>query len=160
MPGIGRFYRGVVFRLRERLFEGPPRLRRVRTEGGPLIFNVTEFTVAPLHFGGPLYEPRTARCLRDRLPPGGVFVDVGANHGYFTVMAASLLGPAGRVYAFEPNPAVVRQLEHHLQINGLSPRVTILPLALTDRQEAGVPLFVSLSPGNSGLSSLNPWAKQ
>jgi FkbM family methyltransferase len=157
VPGVGRFYRGVVWRLRQRLFEAPPRFRRVRTEAGVLTLNVTEFTCHTLYYGGPHYEPATARCLRARLSEGSVFVDVGANHGYFTVMAASMVGPRGRVFAFEPNPAVVAQLERHLALNGLAGRVTILPLALSDQPAARVPLFVSLAPENSGLSSLAPW---
>jgi FkbM family methyltransferase len=157
VPGVGRFYRGVVWRLRQRLFDAPPRFRRVRTEAGVLTLNVTEFTCHTLYYGGPRYEPATARCLRARLPEGGVFVDIGANHGYFTVMAAAIVGPRGRVFAFEPNPAVVSQLERHLALNGLSERVTLLPLALCDRPETRVPLFVSLARDNSGLSSIAPW---
>lgn len=45
----------------------------------------------------------TMACLL-LVSPGSVFVDIGANYGYFTVLAADLVGPTGQVYAFEPTP--------------------------------------------------------
>lgn len=50
------------------------------------------------------YEPHVTKVLRSLLKPGDAFVDVGANIGYFTLLAASLVGPSGSVIAFEPNP--------------------------------------------------------
>ncbi|MGH9278887.1 MAG: FkbM family methyltransferase [Acidimicrobiales bacterium] len=47
-------------------------------------------------------EPALTRVLLDHLRPGDVFVDVGAQYGYFTVLAARAVGPTGRVVAFEP----------------------------------------------------------
>lgn len=50
------------------------------------------------------YEPHVTREIETVLRPGMNFVDIGANMGFFTLMAASLVGAAGRVFAFEPNP--------------------------------------------------------
>lgn len=50
------------------------------------------------------YEPHVTRALRDNLGRGATFIDVGANIGYFALLAARIVGPAGRVVAFEPNP--------------------------------------------------------
>src|SRR5688572_8568167 len=44
------------------------------------------------------------RWARTFLPPGGTFLDVGAHAGYFSLLASTLVGPAGHVYALEPNP--------------------------------------------------------
>jgi FkbM family methyltransferase len=49
------------------------------------------------------YEPHVARLLTHLLQPGCVFIDIGANIGYFSLVAARLVGPSGRVLAFEPN---------------------------------------------------------
>ncbi len=57
--------------------------------------------------------------------PGMVAVDVGANLGYFTLLFADLVGAAGRVYAFEPNPAIRRRLTQSVLVNGFSPRTTV-----------------------------------
>ena len=50
-------------------------------------------------------EIRLARFLIRHLTPGGVFADVGAHFGYFSLLAARLVGPAGQVLAFEASRA-------------------------------------------------------
>jgi FkbM family methyltransferase len=50
------------------------------------------------------YEPEETAFIRQHLSSGSVFVDVGANIGFFSVLAARLVGNTGRVYAFEPDP--------------------------------------------------------
>src|SRR5579863_7387210 len=57
----------------------------------------------PLWANG-VYEPWTTEVLTKELKEGDVFVDVGANIGFFTLLASKLVGEKGRVYAFEPNP--------------------------------------------------------
>ncbi len=52
-----------------------------------------------------VYEPHVTQAIKDLLKPGAIFIDIGANIGYFTMLAASLVGSQGRVFAFEPNPA-------------------------------------------------------
>lgn len=157
-PGVGRFYRSAAYRLVERLRTIDARFRSVVVGDQPLVLDVTEFTTTPLYFGGAVYEPATTEVLIRRLRPGHVFVDVGANHGYFTLLAASLVGPTGRVAAFEPNPRVFTQLRTHVRLNRFDDRVTLEPYALADRPATGVPLFVSQVETNSGLSSLAPGA--
>lgn len=53
---------------------------------------------------GQLYENEVSTFLLHALRPGDCFVDVGAHVGYFSLLAASLVGPAGRVFSFEPEP--------------------------------------------------------
>jgi FkbM family methyltransferase len=48
--------------------------------------------------------------LVESLAPGGVMVDVGANVGYYSILAAQKVGPSGRVFAFEPDPDNFRTL--------------------------------------------------
>lgn len=50
--------------------------------------------------------------------PGQVAVDVGANHGYYTLLLADLVGPDGKVYAFEPNPRLAELLDRNIALNG------------------------------------------
>ena len=104
-----------------------------------------------------LYEPETTDYLRQRLRPGAVFADIGANHGYFTMLAASLVGDRGRVFAFEPNPRVYEQLENHVRLNAFESRVVLLEQALWDKR-GEQRLFVSQWSGNSGVSTLMPGA--
>jgi len=84
---------------------------------------------------------------RQYLKPGQTAVDVGANIGCLTVLAARLVGPEGRVVAFEPDPNNLTRLQRNIDLNPLK-NVTVLPNAIGDRT-ASVDLF-------GGGSSLFP----
>lgn len=77
-----------------------------------------------------------ARVARE-VKQGGVFYDVGANVGFYSLLAAVLIRP-GQVYAFEPLPANVTYLQKHLDLNGIH-NVSVLELAISDRP--GTALF-------------------
>jgi FkbM family methyltransferase len=62
-------------------------------------------------------EPPVQEALRRLLAPGDVFYDVGANVGFFTILGARLVGPEGRVVAFEPVPACARAVGHNIALN-------------------------------------------
>ena len=72
-----------------------------------------------------LYELDTHRTLRRLLKPGHHFVDVGANIGYFTMLAARWVGPSGRVDALEPDPVNRQRLRDNLCANKLEDRVNL-----------------------------------
>jgi FkbM family methyltransferase len=63
------------------------------------------------------YEYRKQRLFAQAVLPGAVVYDVGANVGFYTLLAAERAGPAGRVYAFEPLPRNVTLLRQHLALN-------------------------------------------
>src|SRR5215472_4923617 len=50
------------------------------------------------------FEEGLTRALIKMLPPGGVFIDIGAHVGYYTLLASLLVGSKGHVVAFEPTP--------------------------------------------------------
>lgn len=77
------------------------------------------------------FERHETRFVRGWLRPGDVFVDVGANVGYFTALAARCVGPAGRVLAFEPSPYAFERLLALVRDNALD-WVHAEPLALSD----------------------------
>ena len=64
------------------------------------------------------YEPEVVAVFRRKLAPAMAVIDIGANIGYFTMLAASLVGAAGFVLAIEPNPANARLLEASRRANG------------------------------------------
>lgn len=70
-----------------------------------------------------IWEPYETALLLQLLQPGSIFVDVGANIGYFSVLAANVVGEHGRVFAFEPDPANFGLLEASCRLNGLEERV-------------------------------------
>jgi FkbM family methyltransferase len=75
------------------------------------------------------YERHVTRFLQGRVRPGMTFVDVGANLGYYTVLASTWVGPGGRVIAFEPGSENNRLILLSLARNGCA-NVTLHPLAL------------------------------
>lgn len=62
-----------------------------------------------------LYEPGTT-ILCKRIIKSGMYVfDIGANVGYYSILFSKLVGPEGKVYAFEPAPHIFRLLKHNLR---------------------------------------------
>jgi len=71
-----------------------------------------------------------ARYLQQTLQPGDIFLDIGAHIGFFSFLAARLVGPEGRVYAFEPDPLSIESLTRSTALdNG---NVRVCPVALSD----------------------------
>ena len=75
------------------------------------------------------FEPNEFAFLGRVLQPGYVFVDVGANDGYFTVFAAKRVGRYGRVLAVEPSTRERAHLSRNLELNAIS-NVTVITAAL------------------------------
>ena len=92
----------------------------------------------------------------DHLAAGATVVDVGANSGYHTILAASVVGERGHVFAFEPNPSVAEELRAHVRQNGFDRRVTTVDVALADKAARAVDFYASSSDFNTGMSSLIP----
>ena len=79
-----------------------------------------------------VYEPVETDLLKRELKKGQTFVDVGANIGYYTLIATGIVGPPGRVYAFEPDPGNFRLLQKNIAANGYR-NVAALDKALSNR---------------------------
>lgn len=97
------------------------------------------------------FEPRVREKVRQYARSGATVVDIGANIGYYTVQAATLVGPHGRVVAFEPQPSVRQELASNLALNQLS-NVMIVPYALSDRAETV--RFCVPTAGHESMGSL------
>lgn len=67
------------------------------------------------------YETDLTIALIQLLEPGMVFFDIGAHRGYFSLLAARLIGPTGQVHAFEPTPGtyelLLSNVRHHSHIH-------------------------------------------
>lgn len=114
--------------------------------------DVTDATGRLHYFHDEPYEPKLSEAIRERLRPGDVFLDVGANVGYFSVLAAHLVGPEGRVVAFEPHPEAIERLRQAVAVNGLAGVVEVVEAALGN-QSGHAPLFLS---DDSVLSTTDP----
>ncbi len=63
-------------------------------------------------------EPEVQAALREHLRPGMTFYDIGANIGFFSLLAARLVGKEGQVVAFEADPEIAARLREHAERNG------------------------------------------
>ncbi|NIJ09463.1 FkbM family methyltransferase [Sphingomonas vulcanisoli] len=71
------------------------------------------------------WEMWLTELMMRTIKPGMVVADVGANLGYFTLLMADLVGPRGRVHAFEPNLPINRRLRRSVDVNGFADRVIV-----------------------------------
>src|SRR5216684_7222763 len=78
------------------------------------------------------HEMPVQQALAKYLRPGMVFYDVGANGGFFSLLGASLVGPRGRVVAFEPHPTTAEQLREQMRINEID-NVDVVVTAVSDK---------------------------
>lgn len=102
------------------------------------------------------YEAHLRPIFQTFLTSGAVAVDVGANVGAHTLTLAELVGKDGRIFAFEPNPAIRRRLERNLELNHFT-QVTVHDCALGDTEGSmslRVPAAGSDEASNPGLASL------
>ena len=108
--------------------EGLPFIRRILSFAAP--FMKTEFVEIEGHkiFLDPLdsldlsiagvYEPFETELVKKTIKKGDIVLDIGANIGYYTLLFAKLVGPSGKVYAFEPDPINFALLSKNVRVNG------------------------------------------
>jgi FkbM family methyltransferase len=136
----------------------PAFLRTLDVTGGRLRFvcDLRDGIARETCFMG-YYEPQETVLVQHLVKPGGTFVDVGANWGYFTLVAADLVGRTGRVISFEPHPELAASLQANVTVNQLG-TVTVVPAAVAGAD--GEMELEGFGPGscNWGVSRLAPVA--
>jgi FkbM family methyltransferase len=98
------------------------------------------------------HEQQEVNFLKHVLKPGIVFFDIGANMGFYSLIASKRVGANGQVHSFEPNPRMFKELKYNVNLNGLN-NVKLNRLALSDkpgiaqlsRYERGKEVYGSLS---------------
>jgi len=127
------------------------RRRDIRIAGGVgagLRFNIAGSS--PEYAAGSNELP-VQNTLASHLRAGDVFFDIGANIGFFTTIAARLVGPQGKVCAFEPVPGNVAALKHNLALNDFK-NVQIFPCAVSNQTGTGE-LMLADWMGGASLST-------
>jgi len=120
------------------------------------------FSIDPVsHFGGEvldtkIYEPVLTQLMSTLLRPGDVFVDVGANEGYFPVLASALVGRAGKIFSVEPQSCLIPVIRENLRLlredKGIE-NVTLLNQAFAEQDGE---MILHLTPiTNSGATSFH-----
>lgn len=87
------------------------------------------------------YEPDHVNLMKEKVKSGDYVIDIGANIGYYTLLLAKLVGPDGKVFAFEPDPENFRVLEKNVKLNGYK-NIIIENKAVTN-ENGKVNLFMS-----------------
>lgn len=83
------------------------------------------------------------KFFANHIKPGDTVIDVGANLGYYSVLAADLVGPEGHVVAVEPNPAIFQLLTQSMRVNGFAGRCDLRNIALGGSEKPKtLPFFV------------------
>jgi FkbM family methyltransferase len=98
------------------------------------------------------YEPATFSFLRQCCGEGHTALDVGAHIGLFSVVIARLVGPNGRVYAFEPTLRTRNVLTRMVGLNGCRDRVEVRPEAVS--LETGTASFFDTGEAFANANSL------
>ena len=101
-----------------------------------------------------VWEPYMTGWLQRRLRPGDTYVDVGANIGYYSLLAAQLVGHGGKVVAIEASPVFHQHLLRNIALNGYE-NVRAINGAVSDTEE--VLKFVLASSANMGANSIVPY---
>jgi FkbM family methyltransferase len=109
----------------------PPQCIATTYAGGRMQVDITDFIGARIyHFG--VWEPHLSALISARLRPGDVFCDVGANIGYYTLLASPIVGKTGKVVAVEPSPDAVEALNQNIALNNAI-NVRVVRAAMSDR---------------------------
>ena len=69
----------------------------------------------------------------DAIADDGIYVDIGANNGFFYALQVARRHPEARVFAFEPDPQILPHLERNVRSNGFEGRIEIVRSAISDR---------------------------
>ena len=120
-----------------------PKHRKIHTNVGPMYLNPSESRHMRKRANG-IYEPAKTALVRQFVKPGMVFVDVGANKGWFSCLASGLVGSSGHVFAYEPIETNFRWLK---KTAGFRENMTCRPLAIGDCD--GTTVF-NLAPRSGG----------
>jgi FkbM family methyltransferase len=81
---------------------------------------------------GGTWETGSTKAFRTLLRPGARVLDVGANLGWYSLVAAPVVGPGGRVFAVEPNPGLARLVHDSLATNGFGAFCRVFQVAVSD----------------------------
>jgi FkbM family methyltransferase len=120
----------VILRLRAAIL-GPLRVEAETEHAGRFTCHLPDLIQMYLYLFG-VWEPDLAAYLRSRLGDGDVFVDVGANVGYDTLLASRRVGESGRVVAIEASPTVFDRLLETLRLNGAPSNVRTINKAASE----------------------------
>jgi len=115
-----------------------------------LYVDASDDSIAPSLLMDGVWESWITIALLRIARPGMVVVNVGANVGYYAILLGDIVGPEGKVHAFEPQSSLVELIRKSARANGLYERVNVQPLAVGDSDKESVRLLHH--PGQNGYT--------
>lgn len=101
--------------------------------GQKMYVDTRDVSVAPHLMIDGHWEPEISHVFRSLIQPGDTVLDVGANFGYFGLLAGSVLDKTkGRIHFIEANPTLLPYLRKTLAVNGLSTFATVSNVGIAD----------------------------
>ena len=119
----------------------------IKVHDALLLVNIFESIGAPQFFKG-TYAMGRVNEIKTCVKKGDTVIDVGANVGYFTVLFAQLVGPLGKVYAFEPDPRNFNLLQQTIKRNGWT-HVIAVQKAVFNKKDKLILYQTKLASGNA-----------
>jgi FkbM family methyltransferase len=138
--------------VRPRVYLGDHTLMTRTVFGHVLYLDTRDDSLLPALVLRGVWEPNVTRVMLRLLRPGMRIVEVGANVGYYTVLAASCVGPAGSVTAFEANPAIAERLRRAVVVNGYQWWTRVVESAVADREGQATLHVLARHQGSSSLA--------
>jgi FkbM family methyltransferase len=145
---VGRQLRKIwpSFRLSQVLLRAGGNEQQIQVFGKRMYVDLWDSAVSTNLFVNRVWEPEETKVVVGLLHKGDVFVDIGANIGYFTLLASDAVGGTGKVFAFEPSSSNARLLRRNVEANQCE-NVRVEEKAIT---EAYKPVTLYLSNINFG----------
>lgn len=152
LPGWGKLLKkaGVISTDDKLWGRAPTQTIRGKWHGYLMTLDLSDWGERQTYFLGRYFDLETQLLIKAAVKPGDSFIDIGANIGMITLLAARCVGPTGLVHAFEPNPMVFERLQAAVADNELS-QVTLHPYGLSDQQAE---LTLSVVTEHTGMGTL------
>jgi FkbM family methyltransferase len=151
LPGWGRIYSAFIGGYHYDAWWSGQKTRWVRGKlhGYEMLLDLGQWANRSTYFLKRLYDLPTQLVLIATLRSGDTFLDIGANKGMISLLGSRLVGPSGKVIAFEPNPRPPSIFQGNVDRNRIS-NVVIMPFGLGDTNER---LSLSVPKINTGEGS-------
>lgn len=101
------------------------------------------------------FEPNTTKIFKHFIKEGNSVIDVGANIGYYTLLSGKLVGNEGKVWAFEPEPVNITDLEKNIELNKLS-NIEVVPKAASNKNGTAIMYLADMESGAHSLARIPP----
>ncbi|MCU0544676.1 MAG: FkbM family methyltransferase [Oscillatoriaceae cyanobacterium Prado104] len=133
LPGWGKLFENLGGYQKDLWKNAPTRTIRGKFHQYLMTLDLSFWHERVTYFLGRYYELEMQLFVMEIVKPGDTFVDIGANLGMLTLMAARCVTETGTVHSFEPNPLIFKRLQKNITDNELQ-QVTLHNCGLGDRQ--------------------------